>query len=102
MLLISTSCSQDGILDVTVFGIAFFFELQEESDDERSADAPTDCAALRAAAFCRLELLFTDKLRRSAPIMLVLSDRDGNGTELRNFEAARRAFSCKNFRGGTH
>jgi hypothetical protein len=45
MLLISTSCSQDGLLNVTVFGIAFFFELQEESDDERDADTPIDCSA---------------------------------------------------------
>lgn len=72
MLLISASCSQDGLLDLTVFGIVFFSDLQEKSDDESDTDAPIDCAALRATAFCRLELLFIDKLRRSAPIIVIL------------------------------
>ena len=72
MLLISASCSQDGLLDLAVFGIVFFSDFQEESDDESDTDAPIDCAALRATAFCRLELLFTDKLRRSAPIIVIL------------------------------
>ena len=72
MLLISASCSQDGLLDLAVFGIVFFSDFQEESDDESDTDAPIDCAALRATAFCRLELLFIDKLRRSAPIIVIL------------------------------
>ena len=71
-MLISASCSQDGLLDLTVIGIVFFSDLQEKSDDESDTDAPIDCAALRAAAFFRLELLFINKLRRSAPIIVIL------------------------------